>query len=62
MQVASNADVAEAQVMLLSAWNEHDEGHWIAPALPKCAIDFPISEVTTTGAVVLKVLRNNDSG
>ncbi len=21
--------------MLLSAWNEHDEGHWIAPALPK---------------------------
>eukprot|EP01050_Picozoa_sp_SAG11_P035534 SAG11_NODE_13076_length_671_cov_1.199301_1_plen_22_part_10 len=19
--------------MMLSAWNEHDEGHWIAPAL-----------------------------
>ena len=21
--------------MILSAWNEHDEGHWIAPALEK---------------------------
>ena len=20
-------------MMMLSAWNEHDEGHWIAPAL-----------------------------
>ena len=20
---------------MLSAWNEHDEGHWIAPTLPK---------------------------
>jgi hypothetical protein len=26
---------AEANAMLLSAWNEHDEGHWIAPALQK---------------------------
>ena len=21
--------------MIISAWNEHDEGHWIAPALEK---------------------------
>lgn len=21
--------------MMLSAWNEHDEGHWIQPALEK---------------------------
>ena len=26
---------AEASAMLLSAWNEHDEGHWIQPALAK---------------------------
>ena len=24
---------AETNMMLLSAWNEHDEGHWIEPAL-----------------------------
>lgn len=26
---------AETNMMLLSAWNEHDEGHWIEPALDK---------------------------
>ena len=33
--VSSNPAAAEANMMLLSAWNEHDEGHWIAPALEK---------------------------
>ena len=28
-------DAAEANAMMLSAWNEHDEGHWIQPALQK---------------------------
>lgn len=31
--VANNPGAAETGVMMLSAWNEHDEGHWIAPAL-----------------------------
>ena len=32
--VASHrSDAAEANVLMLSAWNEHDEGHWIEPAL-----------------------------
>ena len=34
-QVEDNPVAAEARVMMLSAWNEHDEGHWIAPALEK---------------------------
>ena len=29
------AAAAETNMMLLSAWNEHDEGHWIAPTLEK---------------------------
>ena len=33
--VGSNRHSAEANAMILSAWNEHDEGHWIAPALEK---------------------------
>lgn len=33
--VSENRAVAEANVLMLSAWNEHDEGHWIAPALPQ---------------------------
>ena len=33
--VAENPDAAETGLMLLSAWNEHDEGHWIEPALPQ---------------------------
>jgi len=33
--VKANPAAAEANIMMLSAWNEHDEGHWIAPALPK---------------------------
>lgn len=33
--VSKNPQSAEANMMLLSAWNEHDEGHWIAPALEK---------------------------
>lgn len=33
--VSKNPIAAEANLMLLSAWNEHDEGHWIAPALPQ---------------------------
>jgi hypothetical protein len=31
--VATHPASAEANMLLLSAWNEHDEGHWIAPAL-----------------------------
>lgn len=27
--------ILPSQVMMLSAWNEHDEGHWIEPALDK---------------------------
>ena len=30
-----NPESAETNMMLLSAWNEHDEGHWIEPALEK---------------------------
>ena len=26
---------AEANMVLLSAWNEYDEGHWVAPVLDK---------------------------
>jgi hypothetical protein len=33
--VTKNPQAAEANMLLLSAWNEHDEGHWIAPALEK---------------------------
>lgn len=33
--VAKNAETAEANMVLLSAWNEYDEGHWFAPALEK---------------------------
>ena len=33
--VKANPKAAEANMMILSAWNEHDEGHWIAPTLPK---------------------------
>lgn len=33
--VAANPNAAETGLMLLSAWNEHDEGHWIEPALPQ---------------------------
>ena len=33
--VGSNRHSAEANAMIISAWNEHDEGHWIAPALEK---------------------------
>jgi hypothetical protein len=34
---ANNGDggAAEANMLMLSAWNEHDEGHWIEPALDK---------------------------
>jgi hypothetical protein len=32
---SENPDSAETNMMLLSAWNEHDEGHWIEPALEK---------------------------
>lgn len=31
--VMANPKSAETNTMLLSAWNEHDEGHWIEPAL-----------------------------
>ena len=30
-----SGDAAEANAMLLSAWNEHDEGHWLQPVLEK---------------------------
>jgi hypothetical protein len=30
-----NPESAETNMMLLSAWNEHDEGHWIEPTLEK---------------------------
>lgn len=33
--VANNPVAAETGLMILSAWNEHDEGHWIEPALPQ---------------------------
>lgn len=33
--VQANPKAAETNMMMLSAWNEHDEGHWIAPTLPK---------------------------
>jgi hypothetical protein len=33
--VKANPAAAEAGVVMLSAWNEHDEGHWISPALDK---------------------------
>jgi hypothetical protein len=33
--VAANPATAEANMVLLSAWNEYDEGHWIAPVLDK---------------------------
>ena len=33
--VAGNPATAEANMMLLSAWNEYDEGHWVAPVLDK---------------------------
>ena len=33
--VSANPASAEANMMILSAWNEHDEGHWIEPALAK---------------------------
>ena len=32
---SENPDSVETNMMLLSAWNEHDEGHWIEPALEK---------------------------
>jgi hypothetical protein len=28
-----NTEAAEAETVMISAWNEHDEGHWIEPAL-----------------------------
>ena len=34
-QVADHPTASEAGVVMLSAWNEHDEGHWIEPALDK---------------------------
>ena len=33
--VTEHPKTAETNMMLLSAWNEHDEGHWIEPALAK---------------------------
>ena len=34
--VAKNrAEATEANMLMLSAWNEHDEGHWIEPTLEK---------------------------
>ena len=30
---ASSPAVAEAGAVIISAWNEHDEGHWICPSL-----------------------------
>jgi hypothetical protein len=33
--VKANPSAAETNTMLLSAWNEHDEGHWIAPTIEK---------------------------
>jgi hypothetical protein len=37
----ANPDAAETNTVIISAWNEHDEGHWIAPALPQCvAVGF----------------------
>eukprot|EP01050_Picozoa_sp_SAG11_P024720 SAG11_NODE_5348_length_1588_cov_1.796508_1_plen_136_part_00 len=32
---SENPESVETNMMLLSAWNEHDEGHWIEPALEK---------------------------
>jgi hypothetical protein len=29
----SHPTIAPAQTVLVSAWNEHDEGHWVAPSL-----------------------------
>lgn len=34
--VAKNPKSAETNMMILSAWNEHDEGHWIAPVWTVC--------------------------
>jgi hypothetical protein len=33
--VKANPGTVETNTMLLSAWNEHDEGHWIEPTLEK---------------------------
>ena len=33
--VAANPSTAEANMVILSAWNEYDEGHYIAPVLEK---------------------------
>ena len=33
--VKANPGAAETNTMLLSAWNEHDEGHWIEPTIAK---------------------------
>ena len=33
--VAAHPETAEANMILLSAWNEYDEGHWVAPVLDK---------------------------
>jgi len=33
--IKGGSGAAETNTMLLSAWNEHDEGHWIEPALEK---------------------------
>eukprot|EP00051_Salpingoeca_urceolata_P004540 m.65671 g.65671 ORF g.65671 m.65671 type:complete len:376 (+) comp13682_c1_seq1:1665-2792(+) len=43
-------DAAEANAVIISAWNEHDEGHWIAPALEQYGGD---QKLTTVGAAIL---------
>ncbi len=30
---ASQPSTVEAQAVIISAWNENDEGHWIVPSL-----------------------------
>lgn len=43
--VAANPKSAETNVMILSAWNEYDEGHWIAPALEKYGGDEKLQAI-----------------
>ncbi len=34
----TNPKATPARAVLVSAWNEHDEGHWVAPSL----LDGPV--------------------
>lgn len=48
-----NPKAAEANIMLLSAWNEHDEGHWIEPALDKYGGAEKLDAISRVGSKLL---------